>query len=88
MVSLLIIAAMAGFASLCYFLAMSLVKNVSGRRLVARWSVVLLLALAVCGLIMHFANRPSDVVIGFLIGGNLTPIVHRAIKKRSGLRLT
>ena len=88
MVRLLTIAAMAGFASVCYFLAISLVRNASGLRLVARWSVVFLLALAVCGLVMHFTNRPFDVVIGFLIGGNLTPIVHRAIKTRAGLRHT
>ena len=88
MVRLLTIAAMTGFASVCYFLAMSLVKNASGHGLVVRWTVIVFLVFAACVLIAYLAIRPFDVVIGFVIGGLLTPVVHRATKKRGGLRLT
>jgi hypothetical protein len=86
--SLLTIAAMAGFASVVYMIAVSLVEKALDRSVAVRRYVFLFLAIAACGLVVLLAFSKSDVVLGFVIGGVLTPIVHRAMKKQGGWRFT
>jgi hypothetical protein len=89
--SLLTFVAMAGLASVVYLLVVSLVEKTPGRSsLAVRWFVAVILlsaAYLITAELWPDFLKSGDVFWGFFISSVLTPMVHRAIRKRWGRRL-
>jgi hypothetical protein len=85
--NLLTVASMAGFSSVVYLTAQALFRTGHDRPAGPRYALLAgaaLIALAAAGVVAH--NDSRDAVIGFVIGGLLTPIVSSWARRRGSPR--
>ncbi|MFI5477566.1 hypothetical protein ACIBAB_00435 [Streptomyces rubiginosohelvolus] len=78
----LTVLASAGFGSTMYLTTLSTVKWLNRQASGMKVAGLVVVGMVLCALIGTIANASQSVVIGFIVGGGMTPPVHRWILQR------
>ncbi|MGW8983858.1 hypothetical protein ACWGQ9_14475 [Streptomyces parvus] len=78
----LTVLALAAFGSTAYLATLSTVKWLNQQASRTKVAGLVVVGLVLCALIGAIANASESVVIGFVVGGGITPPVHRWILQR------
>ncbi|MFJ6610315.1 hypothetical protein ACIQPT_08545 [Streptomyces sp. NPDC091289] len=78
----LTVLALAGFGSTAYLTTLSTVKWLNQQASGMKVAGLVVVGMVLCALIGTIANASQSVAIGFIVGGVITPPVHRWILQR------
>ncbi|MEU9675627.1 hypothetical protein AB0D92_19165 [Streptomyces parvus] len=78
----LTVLALAAFGSTAYLTTLATVEWLNQQASRTKVAGLVVVGLVLCALIGTIANASESVVIGFVVGGGITPPVHRWILQR------